>query len=368
MSLIAGMLARADNIDDMNRNRTGGMKHLATSVYAPSTLGQFLRKFTFGHVRALQTACDQSLQRLASRADFFPTRNDSSTPADEMVFVDIDDTVIAVHSARKQGSGHGYTGVRGLNGLLAVASTTSSQPVIIGNRLRKGAVHSARGAKKFTQDALSTVGRLPGVAGKRVVLAADSAFTTTKNPVTGRLVVRRIPEKNQKELAKAGQEGLFTVWRYHAVFTTIPADVLDTVQADKAHRRHAVIDYLDVHIRSSKSTPSSRPGPSKICPPEHSTPTPPGSLWPAWPTTSPARGRSWPGADYRSQGPQHCGPSSSASRPASPATREESFFTCQPIGPRRPSSAGSGTPCSAHRPRWRTDHPAQTRARRPEEV
>ena len=319
MSLVAGMLAGADSIDDMNRNRTGGMKHLATSVYAPSTLGQFLRKFTFGHVRALQTACDQALQNLARRVDFFPTRTNTANPADQMVFVDIDDTVIAVHSARKQGSGHGYTGVRGLNGLLAVASTTSAQPVIIGNRLRKGAVHSARGAKKFTQDALSAVGRLPGVAGKRVVLAADSAyynsdianaaitagaditvtacmnpsitkaitgidesawagiqypqaiwdednqewiseaevaetgytaFTTTNSPVTGRLVIRRIPEKNQKKLAKAGQEGLFTVWRYHAVFTTIPTDVLNTVQADEAHRRHAVIEQVNAELKA----------------------------------------------------------------------------------------------------------------------
>ncbi|SMY03700.1 hypothetical protein BAUR920_03663, partial [Brevibacterium aurantiacum] len=72
-----------------------------------------------------------------------------------------------------------YTGVRGLNGLLAIASTTSSQPVIIGNRLRKGVVHSARGAKKFAQDALSAVARLPGVAGKRVVVAADSAYYTS---------------------------------------------------------------------------------------------------------------------------------------------------------------------------------------------
>ena len=48
--------------------------------------------------------------------------------------------------------------------------------------------------------------------------------------------------------------------------------------------------------------------------------------------------------------------------------REESFFTCRPIDSRRPSSASSGTPCSAHRPRWRTDHPAQTRARPPAEI
>jgi len=51
LALVAGMVAGADSIDDMAILRHGGMKKLFTGTYAPSTLGSFLRAFTFGHVR-----------------------------------------------------------------------------------------------------------------------------------------------------------------------------------------------------------------------------------------------------------------------------------------------------------------------------
>lgn len=52
-ALVAGMVAGADSIDDMGLLRHGGMKKLFVGAYAPSTLGSFLRAFTFGHVRQL---------------------------------------------------------------------------------------------------------------------------------------------------------------------------------------------------------------------------------------------------------------------------------------------------------------------------
>src|SRR5665213_3218095 len=52
-ALVAGMVAGADSIDDMDLLRHGGMGRLVTGVRAPSTLGTFLRSFTFGHVRQL---------------------------------------------------------------------------------------------------------------------------------------------------------------------------------------------------------------------------------------------------------------------------------------------------------------------------
>ena len=55
-----------------------------------------------------------------------------------MAVVDIDDTIIEVHGHTKQGAGFGYTGVRGLNALIATVSTESSAPVIVAQRLRKG--------------------------------------------------------------------------------------------------------------------------------------------------------------------------------------------------------------------------------------
>jgi Transposase DDE domain len=98
------------------------------------------------------------------------------------VLVDVDDTIIEVHGYAKQGSGYGYSGVRGLNALLATVMTAGSAPVIVGQRLRRGACGSSRGAARLVTDALSTLKRMNGSAdhsgaeSKRVLLRADSAF------------------------------------------------------------------------------------------------------------------------------------------------------------------------------------------------
>ncbi len=90
--------------------------------------------------------------------------------------VDIDDTIIEVHGYAKQGSGYGYSGVRGLNALLATISTTESAPVIAAQRLRKGACGSPRGAKRLVADALKVLGKLPSPPRLRPLVRADSAF------------------------------------------------------------------------------------------------------------------------------------------------------------------------------------------------
>jgi hypothetical protein len=59
MSLVHGMLAGADSIDEMNVLRAGSTQLiLEHRVMAPSTLGTFLRAFTFGHVRQLDHVLD----------------------------------------------------------------------------------------------------------------------------------------------------------------------------------------------------------------------------------------------------------------------------------------------------------------------
>ena len=58
-ALVAGMLAGADSIDDMNLLRHGGMGRLFDRTYAPSTLGSFLRQFRFGHVRQLDAVASR---------------------------------------------------------------------------------------------------------------------------------------------------------------------------------------------------------------------------------------------------------------------------------------------------------------------
>jgi DDE family transposase len=303
-SLVGGMVAGADSIDDMRLLRHGAMGRLFTGCYAVSTLGSFLRSFTFGHVRQLDAVAARFLAGLAARSPLLP--------GEGPVLVDVDDTVVGVHGYAKQGAEFGYSRVRGLNVLLATAATAASAPVIMAQRLRKGAAYSARGARRLVADALTTVARM--APGRPVVLRADSAFyvwdtiataaragalvsVTVKQTarvkaaitgiaedawtpiayreaifdeatgrwmsraevsevpfvafasrpvaqqVPGRLVVRRIPELNP-----SGQEGLFDVWRYHAFFTT---SSLDTVTADKTHRGHAIIEQVHADLKNS---------------------------------------------------------------------------------------------------------------------
>ena len=312
-SLVAGMVAGADSIDDMSVLRHGGMDRLFTDCYAPSTLGSFLRSFTFGHVRQLDAVASRFLGNLAGRTPML-----GSPAAGDFVFVDVDDTIIEVHGYAKQGSGYGYSGVRGLNALLATASTKDTAPVILAQRLRKGAANSARGAKRLITDALSTLKRVH--AGGRVLCRLDSAyyghdsvaaalaagaavsvtvrmdpavkraiagipetawktieytdavfdeenntwvsraevaetvftaFTSRKKTeqIAGRMIVRRIPELNKK--ASDGQPTLFETHRHHAFFTTVDAAVLDTVAADKIHRKHAIIEQVNADLKDS---------------------------------------------------------------------------------------------------------------------
>jgi len=315
-SLVAGMVAGADSIDDMALLRHGGMGRVFAGAYAPSTLGSFLRSFTFGHVRQLDAVASRFLARLAEQAPLIATPNDTS----ERVMLDIDDTIIEVHGHSKQGSGYGYSGVRGLNALLAVVSTSQSAPVIIAQRLRKGSCGSPRGAKRLIADALKTARTLSTSSPTRALVRVDSAFygaevvnavlrggaeisvTVRMDPkvkaaiatigddawtpieytdavfdeatstwvsraevaeieftaftskkkadqVTGRLVVRRIPDLNPS--AKNGQETLFDTWRFHAFFTTTDPNTADTVAADKTHRGHAIIEQVHADLKNS---------------------------------------------------------------------------------------------------------------------
>src|SRR5450830_1251083 len=130
-SLVAGMVAGADSIDDMDLLRHGGMGRVLTAGRAPSTLGTFLRSFTFGHVRQLDAVASRVLVNLAARTPLL-------VGADQVAYLDIDDTIKATYGYQKQGAGYGYSGVKGLNALLAIVSTPVSAPVIAATRLRRG--------------------------------------------------------------------------------------------------------------------------------------------------------------------------------------------------------------------------------------
>jgi Transposase DDE domain group 1 len=303
-ALVAGMVAGADSIDDMTLLRHGGMDRIFGGVRAPSTLGTFLRTFTFGHVRQLDAVASRLLINLAGHAPLLPG-------ADELAYVDIDDSVRQTYGYAKQGAGRGYTGVKGLNALLAIVSTSSGAPVIAAARLRKGSTNSVKGAARLVADALVTA-KAAGATGVRV-LRADSAFyshdviaavlrhtshfsiTARQNPairkaiatiqddawtpikytnaiydqdsgtwisqaevaeidytafksrskanhVLARLIVRRVPDANP-----AHQSELFTVYRYHAVFTNSPLPML---AAEKAHRGHAIVEQVIADLKN----------------------------------------------------------------------------------------------------------------------
>ena len=327
-SLVAGMVAGADSIDDMALLRHGGMGRVFARAYAPSTLGSFLRAFTFGHVRQLDAVASRFLFALTRLVGFAPPAPDCTQGADDtagvgggFAFVDVDDTIIEVHGHAKQGAGFGYTRVRGLNALIATLTTPAAAPLVVAQRLRKGACGSPRGAKRLVGDAVKQAHRLLGddrpvlvrmdsayygrdavhaaitggaavsvtvrldpavkaaiasieqgawtpirypnaifdettgtwVSNAEVAEVPYTAFTSRKkaDQVTGRLVVRRIPDVHADSKQAVGQGTLFDLWRFHAFFTTVPHDVLDTVAADATHRGHAIIEQVHADLKAS---------------------------------------------------------------------------------------------------------------------
>jgi hypothetical protein len=172
--LVAGMAAGADSIDDMGLLRHGAMGALFGGIRAPSTLGSFLRAFTWGNVLQLQKVHRQFLAELARRAPLLPG-------ADVLAFVDIDSQQKRVYGHAKQGAAFGFTKiqgkgllVRGLNVLATSICTPLAAPVIAGTRLRGGNASSARGAASMITEAVTTA-RASGCTGTLVV-RMDSAF------------------------------------------------------------------------------------------------------------------------------------------------------------------------------------------------
>jgi hypothetical protein len=172
--LVAGMIAGADSIDDMDLLRHGAMPALFGGIRAPSTLGSFLRSFTWGNVLQLGKVSRLLLAELARRAPLLPGK-------ETLAFLDIDAQQKRVYGHHKQGAAFGHTKiqgksllVRGLNALAATISTPLAAPVIAGTRLRGGSANSARGAARFAAEAVATA-RATGCTGL-LVARADSAF------------------------------------------------------------------------------------------------------------------------------------------------------------------------------------------------
>jgi len=302
--VVGGMIAGADSIDDLDVLRHGGMGELFDGVRAPSTLGSFLRAFSWGNVGQLEAVNRRLLAELAART---PVLAD----ARQLAFLDVDSCQRRVYGHAKQGVGFGHAKVggyqvrlRGLNPLIAAISTPTTAPVVTGTRLRGGTANSARGAGSFVAAQIGAA-RTAGATGELIV-RMDSGFYTAaavaacrrggaRFSVTARMdakirrTIGQIPEhawtgirypqaifdeqeqrwisdaevaetgytafasrrrqamtarlivRRVRQLAPPGQTELTPAWRYHAVFTDSPFPML-TAESD--HRGHAIIEQV----------------------------------------------------------------------------------------------------------------------------
>ncbi len=286
MSLVHGMLAGADSIDDMNVLRAGSTGLiLGHRVMAPSTLGTFLRAFTFGHVRQLDLVLDRTLTRAWDAG---------AGPGELPLVIDIDSFIGEVHGDQKQGASYGYTRQLGYHPIAAVRADTGE---VLHIRNRKGKANTQRGASRFVDELLARV-RRAGHTGQ-IIIRADSGFENhkqfkildrrgvefsigVKQSKTIRALIAQIreedwvtvedyPDTGQAQIAETrlgdwrliirrtrlvgAQAELFPDWRHHAFATnrTVP-----TLVADTDHRDHATIELVirDLKDQALKHFPS----------------------------------------------------------------------------------------------------------------
>jgi DDE family transposase len=301
-SIVAGMAAGADSIDDLDVIRSGGMKKLFGGVYACATLGIFLREFTHGHVRQLAAVLRRFLVALAGRTPVLAGITDRA-------YIDIDSLLRPAYGKAKQGASFGHTKIagknilrRGLSPLAVTISTDTAAPVLAGVRLRAGRAGSSRGAASMVTEAINTAieaGASPenilvrgdsAYCGGKIIAAVvkagasfsfaiarnssvdaaiasipDEAFVAVRypgavtDPDTGELISdAQVSEVEytafagtryeitgwlvvRRVLDANTQDPLFPVWRYHPFFTNNTEPV---TQADITHRAHAICETV----------------------------------------------------------------------------------------------------------------------------
>ena len=164
LTLILSALAGGDCIDDAGALRAGGTAAvLGHELRAPSTLGTFLRSFSWAHARQLDVVSRELLARAWAAG---------AGPAAGALTIDLDSTICETYGLQKQGGTHfTYTHVRGYHPLLAVAAGLGD---VLHARLRGGPAHSGRGAASFLSETFARV-RAAGAAGP-LTMRADSGF------------------------------------------------------------------------------------------------------------------------------------------------------------------------------------------------
>ena len=163
LTLVHAMIAGASHIDHADMLRAGSTAAvLSHRVMAPSTLGTFLRAFTFGHVRQLEAVIARALERAWAAG---------AGPGSAAMTIDVDSTICDVHGKAKQGAGYGYTKTLGYHPLLATRADTGE---VLHARMRKGSANTQRGVKRFTTEVVARL-RRAGASGPLTV-RADAGF------------------------------------------------------------------------------------------------------------------------------------------------------------------------------------------------
>src|SRR6266545_4942576 len=163
LTLVHSMLAGGDCIDDADLLRCGATSQvLGHRVMAPSTLGTFLRSFTFGHVRQLDRLTEQIMGRAWAAG---------AGPGDGPMTMDLDSTVCQVHGYHKQGAAYGYTHRLGYHPLVA---TRADSGEVLHARQRTGRANTARGDARFVDEVAGRV-RRAGASGE-LTMRMDSGF------------------------------------------------------------------------------------------------------------------------------------------------------------------------------------------------
>jgi hypothetical protein len=269
LTVVHALLAGGDCIDHADILRSGATSEVVGhEVMAPSTIGTWLRSFTFGHVRQLDALTERLLTAAWAAG---------AGPGAAPLVIDVDSTICQTHGYAKQGATYGYTRQRGYHPLLATRADTGE---ILHARMRKGSANSSRGAQRFVRETIRRV-RRAGATGP-IVLRADSAFWSAKvitacrdHNVRFSITVRAtkavvaaidgidetawvdidytdggVAQVAETTLAGrrlivrrtrlvGAQAQLWPDWRHHAFITDLDGDA---VAVDADHRAHAVVE------------------------------------------------------------------------------------------------------------------------------
>jgi len=163
LTLVHAIAAGGSHIDHADVLRAGATQSvLPHRVMAPSTLGTFLRSFSFGHVRQLDAVLAETLRRAWSLG---------AGPGSDRLVVDLDSTICEVCGKTKHGAGYGYTKKLGYHPLLATRAGTGE---LLHVRMRKGSANTQRGTKRFVEELVARLHRA-GATGE-LVMRFDSGF------------------------------------------------------------------------------------------------------------------------------------------------------------------------------------------------